>query len=168
MRGEHQVHAQPGEQFGQVSGPAVVTDFGHRGGERFPHRSLPGIALPQDADALVLFGQVDQVKVDGEGAGHLLGPVQAPGRHQRRDLVPGGVGRRRAVSQVLVPLAAARLDHGPPQPLHVGQQLRPVGIADDLAENVAEQPDVAPHRLRQRGPVPVSFPVHGQSLIASG
>ena len=160
MRGEHQVHAQPGEQFGQVPGPAVVTDFGHRGGERFPHRSLPGIALPQDADALVLFGQVDQVKVDGEGAGHLLGPVQAPGRHQRRDLV--------TVRRVLVPLAAARLDHGVPQPLHVGQQLRPLGIADDLAEDVAEQPDVAPHRLRQRGPVPVSFPVHGQSLIASG
>ena len=154
------MHAQPGEQFGQVAGPAVVTDLGHRGGERFPHRLVTGIALPQDADALVLFGQVGQVKVDGEGASDLLGRLQAPRRDQRRDLL--------TVRRVLVPLASARLDHGVSQPLHVGQQLRPGGIADDLAEDVAEQPDIAPHRLRQRGAVSLSFPVHGQSLIPPG
>ena len=158
VRGEHQVHAQPGEQVGQVTGPAVVSNLGHRGGERFPQRLLPGIAFPQDANALVLFGQVGQVKVDGEGAGHLLGCLEAPRRDQRRDLV--------TVRRVLVALAVAGLDYRTPQPLHVGQQLRPGGIADDLAEDVAEQPDIAPHRLRQRGAVPLSFPVHGQSLIA--
>ena len=49
----------------------------------------------------------------------------------------------------------AGLDHGVPQPLHVGQQTRARRIADDLPEQVAEQPDVASHRLRQFGPVPV-------------
>ena len=124
----------------------------------------------------MLFGQVGQVEVDGEGPGDLLGRLQAPGRDQPGDLVSGRVGGRagssRAVGRVPVPLAAARLDHGTPQPLHVGQQLRPGRIADDLAEDVAEQPDITPHRLRQRGAVsfpaplsdPVSFPVHGQSL----
>ncbi len=178
VRGEHQVHAQPGEQFGQVAGPAVVSDFGHRGGKRFSHRRLPGIALPQDADALVLFGQVGQVKVDGEGAGHLLGLVQAPRPDQRHDLVPGRItghritghritGHRPRVGRAPgVALAVPGLDHRAPQPLHVGQQLRPGGVGDNLAEDVAEQPDIAPHRLRQRGTVPVSIPVHGQSLIA--
>ena len=149
------MHAQPGEQFGHVAGPAVVSDLGHRGGERFPHRLLPGIALPQDADALVLFGQVGQVKVDGEGAGDLLGPVQAPRPDQRRDLVPGRITRRRITRRRITRrritrrrLAVTGIDHRAPQPLHVGQQVRPGGVADDLAEDVAEQPHIAPHRLR--------------------
>ena len=59
----------------------------------------------------------------------------------------------------------AGLDHRVPQPLHVGQQFRASRIADDLAEDVAEQPDVTPHLLRQPGPVPGAFLVHGQSII---
>jgi len=105
------------------------------------------------------------VEVDGEGPGYLLGPVQAPGRDQLRDLVPGRVGDRAATLVRLrrapsVALAAARFDHGPPEPFHVGQQSRSRGIPDDFPEDVTEQPDITPHRLRQRGPVPVSVPVH--------
>src|SRR6266568_4162465 len=149
--------------------PAVAAHLLHGGGERLPHRLVTQIAFPQVTDALMLFGQVGQVEVDGEGPGDLLGRLQAPGRDQLGDLVPGPAGGRtvshRAVRRVPVPLTAARLDHGTPQPLDVVQQLRPGRIADDLAEDVAEQPDIAPHRLRQRSSVPVPFPVHGQSLI---
>jgi hypothetical protein len=88
MRGQHEVNPQRGEQFGEVPGAAVVTHLGDRGGERFPHRPLPGITLTQKPDALVLFGQVDQVKVDGEGPRDLLRPIQAPRRDQVGDVVP--------------------------------------------------------------------------------
>jgi hypothetical protein len=104
----------------------------------------------------MLFGQVDQVKVDGERPGYLFGRRQAPGRNQLRDLVPGRIGARLPVTA----LAAPRLDHRVPQPLHVGQQLLACGVPDDLAEDVAEQPHIVPHRLRQRGAVPLPGPVH--------
>ncbi len=172
MRGEHQVHPQRGEQLAEMLRPGVPAQLGHGGGQRLAHRLVTCIAFPQVADALMLFGQVGQVEVDGEGPGDLLGRLQAPGRDQLGDLVPGPVGGRavssRAGRRVPVPLAAARLDHGPPEPFHVVQQLRPRRIADDLTEDVAEQPDIAPHQLRQRGAISVSFPVHGQSLIPRG
>ena len=109
---------------------------------------MPGVALPQQPDALVLLGQVGQVEVHGEGARHLLGPVQVPGGDQGRDRV---AGRVLAPLVVVAALLVAGLDHRAPQPLHVGQQVRAglrVRIADDLAEDVAEQPDVAAHQLR--------------------
>ncbi len=40
-------------------------------------------------------------------------------------------------------------DHRVPQPLDVGEQVRPGGLADHLAEHLAEQPDVPAHRLGQ-------------------
>ena len=91
----------------------------------------------------MLLGQVGQVEVHGEGARHLLGPVQVPGGDQRRDRVPGPV--------VVAPVLLAGLDHRVPEPLHVGQQVRAglrVRITDDLTEDVAQQPDVAAHQLR--------------------
>ena len=93
------------------------------------------------------------MKVDGEGPGHLLGLLQVPGRDQPDDLVAG--------RGLVVFLALARLDHRAPEPLHVGQQFRSAGVADDLAEDVAEQPDVAAHRLGQRGAIPITGPLHG-------
>ena len=45
------------------------------------------MAAPR-SDALVLFGQVYQVKVDGEGPRDLLRPIQAPRRDQVGDVVP--------------------------------------------------------------------------------
>jgi hypothetical protein len=48
--------------------------------------------------------------------------------------------------------------------LHVGQQVGPGGIPDDLAEDVTEQPDILTHRLGQRGPVVIPISVHGQSV----
>jgi hypothetical protein len=47
----------------------------------------------------------------------------------------------------------APIDHRVPEPLHVGQQPGAAGVADDLTEDVAEQPDVAAHRLGEGGPV---------------
>jgi len=159
VRGEHQVHPQRLEQLAQVLRPGVAADLGHRGGQRLPHRLLAGVAFPQVADALVFLGQVGQVKVDGEGPGDLLGLVQAPGCDQPDDLVAGR-------GQVVF-LALARLDHRPAEPLHVGQQLRPAGVADDRAENVAEQPDVTAHRLGERGPVAVTGSLHGSVHASS-
>jgi hypothetical protein len=155
MRGQHQVHAQ----FLEVCGPRVAGQLGHGGGERLAHRLGPGVALAQHPDALVLLGQVGQVEVHGEGARHLLGPVQVPGGDQGRDRLPG---------PPVAPFLLAGLDHGVPQPLHVGQQAGAGRIADDLPEEVAEQPDVASHRLRQFGPVPVpaTFPVRDHSVRA--
>ena len=174
VRGEHQVHAERPEQLGDVFAADLPADLGYRGRQRFPHRLVPGVALPQDADALMLFGQVGQVKVDGEGPGDLLGPVQAPGRDQLGDLVADRIGQRLARAGAGrvpgVALTPARGDHRAPEPFHVGQQLRPgprVGVADDLAEYVAEQPDVPPHGPGQCGPVPVpahGVTAHGQSL----
>jgi hypothetical protein len=40
-----------------------------------------------------------------------------------------------------------------PQPLHVGEEVLAFGFAEDLAEQVAEQPDVMAHPLRQLLPV---------------
>jgi len=116
----------------------------------------------------VFLGQVGQVEVDGEGPGDLLGLLQAPGRDQPDDLVAGR-------GQVMF-LALARLDHRAPQLFHVGQQLRAARVADDLAEDVAEQPDVAAHRLGQRGPIsitgavtsPFRGSVHASSVIRPG
>ena len=63
MRGQHQVHAQLAEQLGEVSGPGVAGQLGHGGGQRLAHRLVPGVALPQQPDALVFLGQVGQVEV---------------------------------------------------------------------------------------------------------
>ena len=152
MRGQHQVDAQRVQQVEQVPRSGVAAQLGHGGGERLAHRLVPGVTLAQHPDALMLLGQVGQVEVHGEGARHLLGPVQVPGGDQGRDRLPG---------PPVAPFLLAGLDHGVPQPLHVGQQARAGRIADDLPEQVAEQPDVASHRLRQFGPVPVpaTFPV---------
>ena len=155
VRGEHRVHPQPGQQVVHVAEALLGGDPRDRVGERLARRAVPGIALPQRAHPLLLFGQVGQVEVDGEGAGDLLGALPGPGGDERRDGVAGGGRlRRRKVGY------AAGLDHRAPQPLHVREQVRPVGLGDDLAEDVAEQPDVPPHRLGQLGRV--SFPVpHG-------
>ncbi len=168
------MHAERPEQLGDVFAAGLPADLGYRGSQRFPHRLAPGVALPQDADALMLFGQVGQVKVDGEGPGDLLGPLQAPGRDQLGDLVADRIGQGLArAGDGCVPgvaLTPARGDHRAPEPFHVGQQLWPgprVGVADDLAEYVAEQPDVPPHKPGQCGPVPVpahAVTAHGQSL----
>ena len=157
MRGQYQVDAQRSEQLGQLLLPAVVADLGHRGRERLAHRIGTGVTLPHEADALMFLGQVDEVEVDGEGPGHLLGPVQVPGADQGRDRVRGAVTR-----------LVAGIDHDVPEPLHVGQHVRAglrVRVADDLPEDVAQQPDVAAHRLREFGSVPRSVHVHVASVI---
>ena len=112
VRGQHQVHAQFVEQLEQLSVPGVAAQLGHGGGQRLADRLAAGVALAQLPDALVFLGQVGQVEVHGEGARHLLGPVQAPGGDQGRDRVPGRV--------ILAPFLVAGLDHGAAQPLHVG------------------------------------------------
>ena len=65
---------------------------------------------------------------------------------ERHDLVAGRRGLRRS------PVGGRTGgDHRVPQPLDVGEQVRPVGLADHLAEHLAEQPDVPAHRLGQLG-----------------
>jgi len=98
-----------------VPGSGLAADLGDRGRERLAHRLLPGIALPQDPDPLVLLGQVGQVEVDGERAGHVLGALQGPGGDEPGDRVPGRI----AAARVVLPPAPAGVDDGVPEPLHV-------------------------------------------------
>ena len=75
MRGEHGVHHKTGNQLVEVRAPLFRGDPLGRVGEGLPRRAVTGIAAPERADALLFFRHVDQVKVDGEGACHLFGPV---------------------------------------------------------------------------------------------
>ena len=114
------------------------------GGERLARRPVGRVTQPQRADALLLFGQVGQVEVHGERAGDLLGPLPRPRGDQRRDRLARRHGLRRSPVR-----RRTGVDHRVPQPLHVGEQVRPGGLYDHLAEDVAEQPDVPAHLLRQ-------------------
>ena len=96
-------------------------------------------------------GQVGQVEVDGEGLGHQFGAGQRPARHQRRDLVAGQVG---LVPRRLVP----GRDDRAAQPFHVVEQALATGLADHLAEQVAEKPDIPAQRDGQF--LAVRFPAH--------
>ena len=105
--------------------------------------SVAGVPFPQDADPLVFFGQVGQVEVNGKRAGYGFGPGYGPARDQRGDLVVGRVpGFSTGVAIVL-----AGGDHPAPQLLDIGQEILALGFTDDLAEDIAEHPDVPAHRL---------------------
>ena len=59
-------------------------------------------------------------------------------------------------SSPAVPCRAA--DHGPPQPLDVVEQALAAGLAEHLAQQVAEQPDIPAHRRRHV--LAVGVPAH--------
>ncbi len=146
VRGEHRVHDQLAKQRVQVGASLLGGDPLGRVGQRLARRRVARVAAAQGAHPLLLFGQVDQVKVDREGARDLLRAVTRPGPDQRRDRV-GGLRRRRRRPVGHPP----GVDHRVPQPLDVRQQVRAAGLADHLAEHVAEQPDIAPHGLGKLG-----------------
>jgi hypothetical protein len=161
VRGEHRMHLEPGHQLGARAFSHRRTEGGHRGGKGFPHRLGAGISLAQCPDPLVLLGQVGQVKVDREGTRHGRRPGQRPARDERRDLIAG------LVALVAGGVAAAGRDHPVAQFLDIVEQARPVALPDGFAENLAKQPDVAPHRRRDVpgvGGAPVGVRGHGPSL----
>jgi hypothetical protein len=114
VRGEHRVHDQLAQERVEVRAALLGRDPLGGVGERLARRRVARVAVPQGAHPLLLFGQVDQVKVDREGARDLLRAVARPGPDQRRDRVRGlGRGRRRAVRH------PPGVDHRVPQPLDV-------------------------------------------------
>jgi len=152
VRGEHRLHPQPGQQVVQLAG--FGAEPRHRGGQRLPPWAEAGgqIGLAAQGPHPVPFlGQVGQVEVDRECLGHQFGASQWPARHQRRDLVAGQVG---LVSRWLVPGG----DDRAAQPFHVVEQALAARLADHLAEQVAEEPDIPPQGDGQF--LAVRFPGH--------
>ena len=163
VRGEYRVHPEPAEQVIELGQALVPAQLADRGGQRLAHRGVARVPLPQRPHPVQFLGQVGQVEVDGERPGHQLGPVQRPAGHQRGDLVPGRV-RVRARAQPrtrAAGLPAAGVDHRVPQPLGVVQQLLAAGFPEHLAQQAAEQPDVAAQRRGQL--LPVGIPGRGGS-----
>ena len=139
MRGQHRVHFEPSDQRVLVTGAELgVPEAGDRRGQRLADRCGAGVALAQGADPLLFLGQVGQVEVDGERSGYRLGPAERPALHQRGDLVVGFRAGRQP-----------RGDDPVPQILDVIEQILTCLLADDLAEDLAQQPDVPPHGRRE-------------------
>ena len=150
MSGEHRVYPQVGEQGGDARRPVLGPYGGHRLGQRFADRLLAGIPLAQRADPLMLFGQVGEVEVDGERVRDGLGALQRPGGDHVAYVVQGVIR------------GAARRDDGVPQALGVVEQFLAAGLAQHLAEQVAEQADIPAHRRRHV--LAVGVPAHDASV----
>jgi hypothetical protein len=86
--GEDGVDLQPAEQPPQHLVPVAGADRRDRRRQRVLHQPLAAAALAQGADPVTLLGQVDQLQVDGEGAGDRLGPVEVEPGHQPHHLAP--------------------------------------------------------------------------------
>ncbi len=95
-----------------------------------------GVALAEDAHALVLLGEVHQVEVAGERAGDLVGALD---RERVRD--PRGLGER------LRRLIGVRLDRGDAQALDVLEEPLGAALAQHTAEQRPEHPHVGAHLL---------------------
>ena len=119
--------------------------------ERTRDRDRAALPEPMRREVRLLGDILGEIIRDSGGPG-LLADVE----RLRHAVIEARHGDRDAVAGLLL----ARVDDRVPQPLHVSEQAGPAGIADDLAEDVAEQPDVAPHRLRQRGAIKLPVPVH--------
>ena len=114
--GEHRVHLQPGQRLPQALLPQRPAQFGHRRCQAVRKHGPTPVALPQRPLPLVLLGQVGEVEIAGEGARHLLSPLQRPVGDQPLRLH-------------LHSLVLAGCDHGSPQALHVCEQLRSAPLA---------------------------------------
>ena len=122
---------------------------------------------------MLFLGQVGEVEIDGKCPGDELSPIKRPASHQRRDLITGRVRRRATVRGAIlasssrasaVPQGAitrggpAGGDHRQPQPLDIVEQVLATGLAQHLAKQIAEQPDIPAHRLGHL--LPVGIPAH--------
>ena len=76
MGSEDRFDVQAGEKVGhRVLVHVLLPEASDGGSYRFRQRLRVGLslALPQDAHAVVIFGDVDEVEVAGKGAGHVFG-----------------------------------------------------------------------------------------------
>ena len=129
--GQHRVHLELGQQRGQPLRREPADDARERVGP------VARRAAPQGAYALALLGQVDELEVDGERPGHLLGPqLVEPGDDGGGSL--GGGDR------------VAGVDDGPAQPLDVVEQVGADRLAQHLAERCTEEP--GPRRAARWAP----------------
>src|SRR5699024_10309939 len=99
------------------------------------------LTTPQDAHAVVLLGEVDEVEVARERPGDLLGTLE----RERLDEGLGRLDRRRAVLVV-------RRDRQRTQTLDVLEAVLDDRLREDLTEHAAEQTDVRAQLVRHLVP----------------
>ncbi len=113
---QHRPELQVPDEPVELLGPHVVAERAHRLGQRLGHRHVVTVALPQDADAVVLLGQVGEVEVAREGPRDQHGAVDRPIGDQSRHVVDRG-------------LASAGGDHRFAQAFDIGQRSGPPSSA---------------------------------------
>ncbi len=132
--GQHRVEQQPVDDAGHSFFAVQAADLGYRRSQRVTRAALPCVTRPQDADPVVFLSEVGQVEVDRERASNLLGPIQRPAAYQGHHVF----GRASA---------GPRGDDRVPQLLDVREKIVTAVLAQNLAEQLAEQPDVAAQGL---------------------
>ena len=138
VRGEHGVEAERLQALER----GVVSDLCRQLHERRRDRIDgvlllgPSVALAEDAHALVLLDEVDQVEVDGERAGDLIGALHGE-----------GVGDLGGPGEGLGRLVGVRLDRRGAQLLDVVVEAGRTALAQHAPEEPAQAADIAAHPL---------------------
>ena len=166
MGGEHGMDPQAADHRPQRGRSVVRREAGDRLADGVVDRAAPGPAgaRPEHADPLPLLGQVDELEVEGERLGHggRIGDVER-----------GHVGRQPLALDVRleprVRVAAPERDRPPADPFDHREQLGPGLFRDHLAEQRAQQPDLARQRVaRAPDPGPGRLRGDGREARAAG
>src|SRR6202158_4955790 len=126
MGGEHGLYHQVTEELANSVLAVARSDLCHRFSQRFRERLCASIALAQRARPVPVFGEIDQLEVARERPGHLLFPIDRPGRHQES----GGP---------IVHIAVARGDDRAPELFNGCEQRRAAVLSEHFPKEVAEQ-----------------------------
>ena len=144
VRGEHRVDMDGRDERPDAIGTVDRQQPGDRVGDGIVDRPAAGGtgSGAQDADPLPLLGEVDELEVERERLGDGRGLVEV----QRGDLVgePRALRVRRRDDRRI---ATAQGDRAPPDALDELEQLRAGLFGDHLAEQRAEQADLARERV---------------------
>ena len=153
--GKHRPHVESRGHFAQGGALRVVgLDMVEQGAQAAAGDAAARSVL---VHAMGLFGHVGQVKEGGEGA-HQVGGVGDVEPGQQGVELGGGAVIGAGVARLLAQRAHA---------LDQLQQMRAVLPHQGVAEQVAEQPDVGPHRRvpRLAKPAAVSCPSHRAAIV---
>ena len=142
--GQHRVDHRAPEQRLHLRLPMVGAEHVHGLAQRFvdaPAAGPPG-ARAQRADALALLGEVDELEVQREGLGDRGRAREVEGADLGRE--PRALGLARFGRTDLV---APQRDGQAADALDGREQVRARLLGDDLAEQGAQQPDLARHGI---------------------
>jgi hypothetical protein len=131
VRREHRVEAHLAEAAHGLLAAELLGEPAHGVRDGVGHEARRGLALAEDAHAVVLLGQVGEVEVARERAGDLLRALGRERGDEPLGIVDGRVAR-----------ALVRVDDQLAEALHVAEQLLPAGLAEHLAEQAAQVADV--------------------------